>query len=212
MVVYGMALSFITFLDRAAIGQAAPLMRRDLGLTAVEMGYVFSAFGLAYALLEFPAGLYCDRKGPRKVLTRIVLWWSVFTISTGWAWNFASLWATRFLFGAGEAGCYPGLARLFRTWLPVRERPVAEGLKAASARLGAAFAPSLVVLLYGFLSWRSVFLVFGLIGFVWAAAFYWWFRDIPSQHPSVNALEAAMIPVEQRTVTLPRPGASIWSP
>ena len=196
-----MALSFITFLDRAAIGQAAPFIRRDLGLTAVEMGYVFSAFGLAYALLEFPGGLYCDRKGPRKVLTRIVLWWSVFTIFTGWAWNFASLWATRFLFGAGEAGCYPGLARLFRTWLPERERPVAEGLKAASARLGAAFAPSLVVLLYGFLSWRMVFLVFGLIGFVWAAAFYSWFRDIPSEHPSMNALEAALLPVEQQDHT-----------
>jgi len=197
-VAYGMTLSFITFLDRAAIGQAAPLIRRDLGLTAVEMGYVFSAFGLAYALLEIPAGMYCDRKGPRTVLTRIVVWWSVFTIATGWAWNFASLWATRFLFGVGEAGCYPGLARLFRTWLPVRERPVAEGLKAASARLGAAVAPSLVVLLYGFLSWKSVFLVFGLIGFVWAAAFYWWFRDNPSQHPSMNALERARMPAAEQ--------------
>lgn len=192
-----MALSFITFVDRAAIGQAAPFIRRDLGLSDVQMGYVFSAFGLAYALLEFPGGMYCDRKGPRKVLTRMIVWWSVFTIATGWAWNFASLWITRFLFGVGEAGCYPGLARMFRTWLPVRERPIAEGLKAASARLGAAVAPSLVVLLYGFVSWRSAFLVFGLIGFAWAAAFYWWYRDRPSQHPSVSAREAAILPVEE---------------
>jgi ACS family glucarate transporter-like MFS transporter len=197
-VAYGMTLSFITFLDRAAIGQAAPLIRRDLGLTAIEMGYVFSAFGLAYALLEIPAGIYCDRKGPRKALTQIVMWWSLFTVATGWAWNFTSLWATRLLFGAGEAGCYPSLARLFRTWLPVRERPVAEGLKAGSARLGAAVAPSLVVFLYTFMSWRSVFLVLGLVGFVWAAAFYWWFRDTPSQHPSVNAAEQAMIPVAEQ--------------
>jgi MFS family permease len=198
-VVYGMTLSFITFLDRAAIGQAAPLMRRDLGLTAVEMGYVFSAFGLAYALLEIPAGMYCDWKGPRKALTRIVVWWSLFTIATGWAWNFASLWATRLLFGAGEAGCYPGLARLFRTWLPVRERPIAEGLKAASARLGAAVAPLLVVFLYAFISWKNVFLVFGLAGFAWAGAFYWWFRDVPSQHRSVNAMELAMIPAAEKS-------------
>ena len=101
-VAYGMTLSFITFLDRAAIGQAAPLIRRDLGLTAIEMGYVFSAFGLAYALLEIPAGIYCDRKGPRKALTRIVMWWSFFTIATGWAWNFTSMWATRLLFGASR--------------------------------------------------------------------------------------------------------------
>jgi ACS family glucarate transporter-like MFS transporter len=195
---YGMALSFITFLDRAAIGQAAPLMRRDLGLTAVEIGYVFSAFGLAYALLEIPAGMYCDWKGPRKALMRIVVWWSVFTVATGWAWNFASLWTARLLFGAGEAGCYPGLARLFKTWLPVRERPVAEGLKAASARLGAAVAPVLVVFLYTFMSWKNVFLVFGLVGFVWAGAFYWWFRDTPAQHPSVNAMELAMLPAAEQ--------------
>ncbi len=194
-VAYGMTLSFITFLHRAAIGQAAPLIRRDLGLTAVEMGYVFSAFGLAYALLEIPAGMYGDWKGPRKVLTQIAVVWSVLTIATGWAWNFASLWVIRLLFGAAEAGCYPGLARMFKTWLPVRERPVAEGLKAASARLGAAVAPLLVVFLYAFMSWKNVFLVFGLVGFAWAAAFYWWFRDAPSQHASVNAAELAIIPV-----------------
>src|SRR5262245_51058242 len=87
-VAYGVALSFITFLDRAAIGQAAPLIRRDLGLNAIQMGYVFSAFGLAYSLFEIPAGLYGDRKGPRKALTRIVMWWSLFTMATGWAGGF----------------------------------------------------------------------------------------------------------------------------
>ena len=199
VVAYGMTLSFITFLDRAAIGQAAPFIRRDLGLTAVEMGYVFSAFGLAYALLEIPAGMYGDWKGPRKVLTQIVVAWSVFTIATGWAWNFASMWTARLLFGAAEAGCYPSLARLFRTWLPVRERPVAEGLKAASARLGAAIAPSLVVFLYAFMSWKNVFLALGLVGFAWAGAFYWWFRDVPAQHASVNAMELAMIPVADQS-------------
>jgi MFS transporter, ACS family, glucarate transporter len=194
VVLYAMALSGITFLDRAAIGQAAPLISRDLGLTPVEMGYVFAAFGLAYALFEIPAGTYCDRKGPRKALTAIVVWWSLFTIATGWAWNLASMWTTRFLFGAGEAGCYPSLARVFRTWLPVRERPVAEGLKAASSRLGAAVAPYMVVTLLGFMSWKGVFFAFGSLGFLWAAAFYLWFRDEPSQHPSINAAELSVIP------------------
>lgn len=194
VVLYAMALSGITFLDRAAIGQAAPLITRDLGLTPVEMGYVFSAFGLAYALFEIPAGTYCDRKGPRAALTAIVVWWSLFTIATGWAWNLVSMWTTRFLFGAGEAGCYPSLARVFRTWLPVSERPVAEGLKAASSRLGAAVAPYMVVTLLGFMSWQRVFLVFGSLGFLWAAAFYFWFRDQPSKHPSVNTAELSVIP------------------
>ena len=192
-----MALSGITFLDRAAIGQAAPLISRDLGLTPVEMGYVFAAFGLAYALFEIPAGTYCDRQGPRKALTAIVVWWSLFTIATGWAWNLGSMWTTRFLFGAGEAGCYPSLARVFRTWLPVRERPVAEGLKAASSRLGAAVAPYMVVTLLRFTSWKGVFFTFGSLGFLWAAAFYFWFRDQPSRHPSVNAAELAVIPASE---------------
>lgn len=191
---WAMLISWITFLDRAAIGQAAPLIRRDLGLTSVQMGYAFSAFGLAYALFELPGGWYCDLKGPRKVLTRIVLWWSAFTIATGWAWSFSSLWVTRFLFGVGEAGCYPSLARIFRTWLPMDERPFAEGLKAASARLGAAVAPILVVTLLRFMSWRAVFLMFGSVGFVWAALFYAWYRDEPSQHRAVNEQERLLIP------------------
>ncbi len=197
VVLYAMVLSWVTFLDRAAIGQAAPLISRDLSLTPVEMGYVFSAFGLAYALFEIPAGIYCDRKGPRKALTAIVVWWSLFTIATGWAWNLVSMWTTRFLFGAGEAGCYPSLARVFRTWLPVRERPVAEGLKAASSRLGAAVAPYMVVTLLGWMTWKGVFFAFGSVGFLWAAAFYFWFRDQPSQHPSVNAAELSVIPASE---------------
>lgn len=187
VIAYGMTLSFITFLDRAAISQAAPLIRRDLHLSAIGMGYAFSAFGLAYALLELPAGMYCDRQGPRRALTRIVVCWSLFTAATGWAWNLASLWATRFLFGAGEAGCYPSLARLFRTWLPLEERPMAEGLKAASARLGAAAAPAMVVVLLGFMSWRNVFLVFGLVGILWAAAFVSWSRNVETRQPLPKA-------------------------
>ena len=194
VVAWAMLISWITFLDRAAIGQAAPLISRDLRLSSVQMGYVFSAFGLAYALFELPSGWYCDRKGPRQVLTRIVLCWSALTIATGWAWSFASLWITRFLFGIGEAGCYPSLARIFRTWLPIHERPFAEGLKAASARLGAAVAPALVVLLLRFMSWRGVFMVFGSVGFVWAALFYTWYRDDPSHHPAVNEPERRLIP------------------
>jgi sugar phosphate permease len=161
------------------------------------MGYVFAAFGLAYALMELPGGLYCDRKGPRKALTRIVIWWSFFTIATGGAWSFTSLWITRFLFGAGEAGCYPSLARVFRTWLPMRERPLAEGLKAASSRLGAAMAPLMVVTILGFASWRVAFLIFGSIGFVWAGFFYFWYRDRPSDHPGVNELERSIIPDDE---------------
>lgn len=192
-VAFGVALSFITYIDRVAISQAAPSIVKELGLTAIQMGYVFSAFGLTYALLEIPGGWLCDRIGPRKVLTRIVLWWSFFTAATGWAWNYPSLLMTRLLFGAGEAGCFPGLAKSFRTWLPQSERPMAEGFKATAARWAAASTPFLLVTLFRYVSWRQAFSVFGVIGVSWAAVFFWWYRDDPARHPAVNAAERKLL-------------------
>jgi ACS family glucarate transporter-like MFS transporter len=192
-VAFGVALSFITYIDRVAISQAAPVISKELRLTTIQMGYVFSAFGSTYALLEIPSGWLCDRIGPRKVLTRIVLWWSFFTAATGWVWNLSSLVVTRLLFGAGEAGCFPSLAKSFRTWLPPSERAMAEGIKATAARWGAAFTPYLIVWLLGYVSWRQAFSVFGVVGVVWAAAFYWWYRDDPVEGRGVNQAELALL-------------------
>ena len=177
IVAFGASLAFLSFLDRAATSQAAPYMVRELHLSPAQMGLIFSAFGLSYAACEIPSGWLCDRFGARLLLTRVVLWWSLFTAATGWAWSFPSLVATRLLFGAGESGCFPGLARVFRTWLPPMERNSAEGIKAAAARWGAAIAPALMAFLYAYLGCRQVFLPFGALGLVWAAAFWWWYRD-----------------------------------
>jgi MFS family permease len=187
------ALAFIAYLDRACISQAAPFIMREFHLSKIQMGYVFSAFGLSYALFELPSGWLCDRIGPRKVLTRVVLCWSFFTAATGWAWSYTSLLVIRLLFGAGEAGCFPGLAKVFSLWLPTEERPFAEGLKAAMARFGAAVAPSLVVLIYAWIGWRNAFSVFGAVGLIWAILFFRSFRDRPEQHPEVSAEELAEI-------------------
>jgi MFS family permease len=174
-----MALAFISYLDRASISQAAPMIARDLHFNTIQMGYIFSAFGLTYAAMEIPSGWLIDRFGPRMVLTRVVLCWSFFTAATGLAWNFGSMLSARLLFGAGEAGCFPGLAKTFSNWLPPDERARAEGRKAASARWGGAAAPLLVVALYAELGWRVTFVLFGVIGVVWAAFFYVLFRDAP---------------------------------
>src|SRR5260370_17900958 len=90
-VAFGVALSFITYIDRVAISQAAPAMAEELRLSTLQMGYVFSAFGITYALLEIPSGWLCDRIGAPKVLTRLVLWWPFFTPPTGFACNLPSL-------------------------------------------------------------------------------------------------------------------------
>src|SRR6476619_3611500 len=111
--VFAVTLAVITYIDRVCISQAAPSIRADLGLSAIEMGWAFTAFAWAYALFEIPGGWLGDRIGPRRVLMRIVVWWSFFTAATGWAFNLKSLLVTRFLFGAGEAGCFPNLAKMF---------------------------------------------------------------------------------------------------
>jgi MFS transporter, ACS family, glucarate transporter len=190
----GVSLAFLAFLDRTCISQAAPEIMRDLHLSKLQMGYAFSAFGLTYAALEIPAGWLCDRFGTRILLSRVVLCWSVLTAATGVAWSFASLAVIRLLFGAGEAGCFPGLATCFSRWLPRDERAVAEGWKAAAmGRWGAAVAPYLVVTLYALMGWRQTFFVFGAVGLFWAAAFWCWYRDRPDQHAGVNAAELALI-------------------
>lgn len=113
VIVLAISLAVIQYIDRVCISQAAPSISHDLGLSAAEMGMVFSAFTLAYALFEIPTGWLGDKIGPRRVLLRVVLWWSFFTAATGWAWNFGAMTVTRFLFGAGEAGCFPNLTKAF---------------------------------------------------------------------------------------------------
>ena len=196
VIVFAVTLAIIQYIDRVCISQAAPFISRDLQLDEAQMGWVFSAFTLAYALFEIPAGYLGDRIGPRKVLIRIVLWWSFFTAATGWMWSWVSLAVTRFLFGAGEAGAFPNLTKAFHRWLPLSERTRAQGIMWTSARLGGAFTPMLVYLCLQHVTWRTAFQLFGLLGVVWAVVFFWWYRDNPRAHPQVNAAEAALLPAE----------------
>ena len=186
-------LAIITYLDRVAISTAAPAVRAEMGLDAVQMGWVFSAFTWAYAAFEIPSGWMGDVMGPRKVLTRIVIWWSAFTAATGAAWNFASLLVARFLFGVGEAGAFPNTSRSFAKWFPVAERGAAHGWVFMGTRMGGAITPPIVVALMTAIGWRQTFYVFGVLGVIWAFFWWRWFRDEPSQHPEVNEAELALI-------------------
>ncbi len=190
---FALSLAMITYIDRVAVSQAAGDIRRDLGFGTLEMGWVFSAFTIAYALFEIPGGWLGDRYGPRNVLIKVVSAWSFFTMATGWTWNLMSMLVCRFLFGAGEAGCFPNITKIFTIWLPSRDRERAQGILWLSARWGGAFTPALVALLLNFVNWRWTFALLGLIGVVWAFFFARWFRDRPAGHPAVNAAELAML-------------------
>jgi ACS family glucarate transporter-like MFS transporter len=193
VVAWTLAVAAIAYLDRVCISTAAPAIRAELGLSDGEMGLVFSAFTLAYALFEVPSGWFADRFGARLTLARIVVWWSLLTATTGLAWGFVSLLAVRFLFGVGEAGMFPASARAFARWLPRGERGRAFGLAIMTAALGGALTQPLVVVLLERTGWRVAFAVFGSVGIVWAIAWWRWFRDDPAEHPAVNPAELRLI-------------------
>jgi MFS family permease len=196
-------LAMVTYLDRVAIGTLAPAIRRDLGLTAIQMGWIFFAFQLAYGLFEVPTGRWADRKGTRSVITRIVIWWSALTAATAFAFNYPVMLIVRFLFGAGEAGAWPCVARTFSRWIPRSERGRVQGIFFAGAHLVAGLTPAIIVGgglmgswwpgLLRVMSWRGVFVTFGLVGLVWVAVWLYWFRNDPSEHPAVNETELAAI-------------------
>ncbi len=181
---FAISLSLVTYIDRVAMSQAAPFVAREFSLDRIEVGWIFSAFALAYALFEVPGGWLGDRFGPRPMLLRIVSWWSLFTAATGWAWNYHSMLAFRFAFGAGEAGCYPTLAKLFQSWLTPTQRARAQGYMWLSARWAGAFTPLLALWLIHLVSWRFAFQVFALFGVIWVIVF--WFGYRPSRDVSTS--------------------------
>ena len=122
-----------------------------------------------------------------------MIWWSSFTIATAAAFNYASLLAVRFLFGMGEAGAFPNASKTFSRWFPASERGTAQGIFFAGAHLGGGLTPILVGALLNFMPWRLVFVIFGMVGFVWALAWFRWFRDEPADHPDVSEIERKYI-------------------
>jgi MFS family permease len=212
---FACSLALLTYLDRVCISRVQEDIERELRLSEFQMGLVFGAFAIGYGLFEVPGGWMGDVWGPRRVLTRIVLWWSAFTALTGCIWwftldsgyelaffgwtvplvlnSFLVMLLVRFLFGCGEAGAFPNLTRVVGSWFPYQERGVAQGAIWMCARLGGAVAPLLVGLLTEAFGWRQAFWVLGLIGVVWCVFFFGWFRDRPEDKPSCNQPERDLI-------------------
>ncbi len=205
MLAFALGTMALAYIDRVAISLSSSSIQRDLALSDKQLGYAFSAFTLAYALFEVPSGWLADRFGARRMMTRIVLWWSAWTVATSAAVGFRSLVAVRFLFGMGEAGVLPTLTSAFRRWLPARERGRAFGLTVAAAALGSAISQPIVGAMLERLSWRQVFVMFGGLGAAWALAWYAWMRDDPREHAAANAAEIAEIgpPAQEAHAAVP---------
>jgi sugar phosphate permease len=184
---------FVAYVDRVNISMAGPAMRKDLGLTPIELGLIFSAFAYPYAAMQIAGGWASDRFGPRRVLVALSLLWAAATILTGLSWSVASLVVCRVLVGIGEGGAFPAATRAFTWWLPVRERGFAQGITHSFARLGGATTPLIVLAIVARYGWRESFIVLGAASLVWTAVWLASFRDTPEEHPWMTGVELAEI-------------------
>ena len=206
VLLYLCLLTFILYLDRICMGQAGPFIKDELNLSDTELGMAFSAFTLAYGLFMAAAGRLGDRYGSRGVLVGIAVWWSICTMLTGAATGLVMLLVIRFVFGAGEAGAFPNCARVVARWFPPAARGVPNGLLNTAALVGGAAAPVAAAYVIYWIDtwiaptiynqtglrpsgWRWMFVLFGMVGAVWAVLFWSWYRDDPAEHPHVNAAE-----------------------
>jgi MFS transporter, ACS family, glucarate transporter len=203
------AVYMITYMDRVVIATAAPSIQKEFNFSLQTMGWIFSAFQIGYAVCQIPGGWLGDRFGARRALSGVVVWWSIFTAATATMWSAGSMFVCRLLFGMGEAGSFPIATRSLSRWMLPAERGWALGVTHAGARLGGAFTPMLVAFLIALLGWRTPFFIFAGVGLAWAALWYWYYRDSPAEHPSVNTAERALI-----SASLGKPaalsGAVIW--
>lgn len=182
-------LSVLLYVDRTCISTAKDAVCADLALSKEQWSWVLASFAFGYALFQTPGGALADRLGGRLVLTTVVTAWSVFTGLTALAWNFASLLVVRFLFGAGEAGAFPGMARVVYSWIPVGERGLVKGINFSGSRIGAALAMPLIAWLIQRCGWHLTFGVLMVIGIGWALFWWSWFRDDPAQQKGISKEE-----------------------
>jgi len=175
----------INYTDRANLAVAGPSIQHELGIGSTAMGFLLGSFFWTYALMQLPMGWLVDRYGARLMFPIAVCWWSLFTGLTAVANSTAALFGFRLLLGAGEAGGYPASARVVARWFPPQERSVASSIFDSGSRVGNLVAIPLCSWLIAAFGWRTSFVVTGLLGFVWAAAWLLLYRK-PERHPDVT--------------------------
>ena len=208
-------LSAVAYLDRVNISIAGSSIAAEYHLSHIQLGWIFSAFLVGYALFQTPGGWLADRLGPRRVLTAGVLWWGIFTaltavVSTKIAFAVLLFAAVRFLLGAGEAIIYPASNQFVSRWIPSAERGIANGLIFAGVGVGAGATPILITHVMVRYGWRWSFWMSAIIGLIAGTAWYFVARDTPEEHSLVSASELAHIQAG-RTAKFAKDGRIPWS-
>lgn len=198
LVVWLAVIGAISYLDRVNISIAGHSIAREFHLSNPQLGLVFSAFSIGYALCQIPGGWLADRFGPRKILTLGAFWWALFTSMTAWvpegiAAALFAFWSVRFLLGVGESVMYPSSNRWLANWIPTAERGVANGIIFAGVGAGAAFTPPIIASIMVHYGWRTSFHVCALLGIVGGLVWLLLARNRPAQHGWVNQAELGLI-------------------
>lgn len=212
--------SAVAYLDRVNVSIAGQALQKDHGLTDVQLGWVFSAFLIGYALFQVPGGWLADRFGPRLVISAGVVWWGLFTtltalVPSGMASSLALLIGTRFVLGLGEAVLFPSSNKLVSAWIPSSERGLANGLIFAGVGAGAGVTPPLIIYVLSRWGWQCSFYVSAGIGLAVGLVWFLLVRDTPRTHPLASAVEVEKIeagmPVANKAHERPLPWRAILS-
>ncbi|HEU0009416.1 MAG TPA: MFS transporter [Verrucomicrobiae bacterium] len=226
------AAAALAYLSRNAIAVAESTVRRDLGLTKQQSGWLMSGFFFSYALLSIPAAQFGQRTGSRRALPLLATVWSIATAATALVSGLGGFLAARIVQGVAQAGLFPTTTVTIAKWFPLTGRAFAVGALGSFMSLGGALCAWLTgVLLEAFeprlaagWNWRLTFLLFSVPGIVWALCFWWWFRDEPGEHRAVNEAELEVIqadhtaraeraqpPTRGTTAVLPTPWLPLFS-
>src|SRR5438105_86225 len=188
------AMYFINYIVRVNVSTAAAVFQPELHLTNTQVGLIFSAFAYPYLCFQIAGGWLADKFGARKALTIFAVMWSAATVLMGLTNSLGGMLLGRILLGIGVSAL-PVATRAMSNWTVPEKRGFAQGIKHAFARLGNTLTPPLIaILLIPYVGWRGSFVVVGTASFLWAIAWFWYFRDDPAEHPAITAEDLALLP------------------
>ena len=186
----------LTYIDRLNFSTVVidKQFLKEIPITKVQIGFVFSAFAYPYLLFQIIGGWVADKFGPRKALTVCGVIWAGATVATGLVHGLIGLFVARVVLGFGEGATFPTATRAMSYWTPKEKRGFAQGITHAFSRLGNTLTPFIVAYLALTISWRGSFIVVGCVSLVWALVWLLYFRDDPTKHPAVTPEEIAQLP------------------
>jgi ACS family glucarate transporter-like MFS transporter len=196
IVVYACIAIIINYIDRVNFSVATPTIMETFGITATQIGMMGSAFFIPYMCMMLPTGFLLNKLGPKKLMSWALVLWGLSTCATAFAYNVWTFLATRIAMGLFEAPGFPTASRCVAVWVPNRERTLASGAFDCCARIGAAFAPPLVVWIITNWGWQASFVITGMLAIIFGVLWQFLYHE-PDDHPKVSKSELAYIRQEE---------------